>query len=241
MNCSELKDDYELYAMGIADDPERSEIAEHLRTGCPNCTAGLRAARSFNAAMLQSLPLEQPSRLLRERVVNMVGGDSLRRVRRVAILGSLAYATAALLLLMALRSKDTELRDTRAQLARSNMETQRVQDALSILNAPETKAVTFSPGPRGRVFVNPSRGVLLIASNLPRVPEGKAYELWVIPKGGNPKPAGLFNSDTAGNVMYHSPGAVDLASTGAVAVSVEPESGSPQPTTTPVLVVPVAE
>lgn len=241
MTCAELKEDYELHALGVSEDPERSEIEAHLRRGCDECVAGMRAARSFNTIFLQALPQQKPSRALRERIVSAVSGDSVKRLRRVAILGLLASATAAIILLVNLRSRDNELRDARAQLARSSSENQRIQDALSILNAPETRAVTFAPGPRGRVFVNPSRGVLLIASNLPQTQPGRTYALWVIPKAGNPRPAGLFNSDGSGNVIYLSPGAVDLASTGAVAVSVEPESGSPQPTTTPILVVPVAE
>jgi hypothetical protein len=241
MNCSELQDDYELHALGLSEDPERSEIEEHLRRNCPNCVPAMARARSFNSMMLSSLPQQAPSRVLRERVINMAGGDSVKRIRWAAVVGTLLAASASILLLINLRTKESELADARAQLARANVETQRVQDAISILNAPETKAVTFAPGPRGRVFVNPSRGVLLIAGNLPRVPQGRTYELWVIPKGGNPRPAGLFNSDPSGNAVYLSSGAVDLANTGAIAVSVEPEAGSPQPTTTPLLVVPVAE
>jgi len=241
MTCSELRDDYELHALGVSEDPERTEIEAHLRRNCEVCVAGMNQARAFNASFLQTLPEQKPLRALRERVVSSVSGEATKRMRRIAILGSLIFASAAAILLINLRNRENELQETRTQLARSSTENQRIQDALSILNAPETKAVTFAPGPRGRVFVNPSRGVLLIASNLPRTAQGRTYELWVIPKSGAPKPAGLFNSDTTGNAVFLSPGAVDLASTGAVAVSVEPEAGSPQPTTTPVLVVPVAE
>ena len=44
MTCEELKEMYELYAMGVSDDPERDEITEHLGRGCEACTAGVKRA-----------------------------------------------------------------------------------------------------------------------------------------------------------------------------------------------------
>jgi anti-sigma-K factor RskA len=108
---------------------------------------------------------------------------------------------------------------------------------------PETKQVIFGQGqlrpPRGRVLVNAQRGVVLIASNLPPAPYGKIYELWVIPKQGVPRPAGLFQSNPQGNALYLRGGALDMTTTSAIAVTLEPASGSNAPTTTPVVVAPV--
>ena len=71
-------------------------------------------------------------------------------------------------------------------------------------------------------------GVLLIASNLPVLPAGKTYEMWVIPKAGAPRPAGLFQSAPQGTALHILPGVVDSNVT--LAVTIEPESGSPAPT-----------
>ena len=49
-----------------------------------------------------------------------------------------------------------------------------------------------------RVFVNPERGVLLFANNLPRLESGKVFEMWLVPKSGVPRPAGAFRADDAG-------------------------------------------
>lgn len=76
----------------------------------------------------------------------------------------------------------------------------------------------------------------MLASNLPQAPAGKTYELWVIPKGGTPKPSGLFQSDARGAAMYVSTASVDLSNLGAVAVTLEPETGSAAPASTPVIV-----
>jgi anti-sigma-K factor RskA len=79
-----------------------------------------------------------------------------------------------------------------------------------------------------------------MASNLPPAPSGKLYEMWVIPKAGKPVAAGLFQSQTDGTAMHVRRGAVDLDATGAIAVTVENESGADQPTSQPFIVAPVA-
>jgi anti-sigma-K factor RskA len=91
------------------------------------------------------------------------------------------------------------------------------------------------------VFLNPTQGVLLIASNLPPAPLGKLYEMWVIPKTGKPVAAGMFQSQSDGSAMHVRLGAVDLAATGVIAVTVENEAGVDQPTTTPVIAAPVGD
>jgi anti-sigma-K factor RskA len=59
--------------------------------------------------------------------------------------------------------------------------------------------------------------------------------MWVIPKGGKPVPAGLFQSAADGTAMHVLTGPVDVAGTAAVAVTLEPEAGVPQPTSTPII------
>jgi len=107
--------------------------------------------------------------------------------------------------------------------------------ALSILNDPDTKDVSFGqPVARGRVFVSPDKGVVFIAAHLPPLDAHRTFELWVIPARGNPIPAGTFRGEADASAVYVRPGPVVNAA--AVAVTVEPEGGSPQPTTTPFIV-----
>ena len=72
-------------------------------------------------------------------------------------------------------------------------------------------------------------GVLLIASNLPAAGAGKTYEMWVIPKGGAPQPAGLFQSEGTRGLHILS-GPIDVSAIGTVAVTIEPVAGSVTPT-----------
>jgi hypothetical protein len=141
------------------------------------------------------------------------------------------------------RQRDVALAEARSEIRRIAADLASAQSALQFINEPETNQVIFGQGkrqpPRGRVFVNPQRGVLLIASNLPPAPSGRIYELWVITKQGVPQPAGLFQSNLQGNALYLRGGALDVANAGAIAVTLEPASGSNAPTTTPIVVAPV--
>jgi anti-sigma-K factor RskA len=244
MTCDELSDLFELYALGVLEPEERAEIEAHLGRDCATCGGNLRRAMGFNAALLASVPETAPPRRLRRRVLSLVAADRSPWGWTVAASG-LAAALLISVLWFSVRDREraNELARARDTIRRSTAELSRVQQALAFLNEPETKQVGFGKGaprpPRGNVFVNP-RGVLLIASNLPALPAGKTYEMWVIPKGGTPRPAGLFQSDTSGTAFHIQQEPLDLTTTGAVAVSVEPEAGSAQPTTTPIIVAPVA-
>lgn len=137
-----------------------------------------------------------------------------------------------------------ELVDARLELRRANLELARYQQAMRFLDSPETRLVGFGQGqqqpPRGNVFVNASGGVMLIAANLPQLAAGRTYEMWLIPRGQAPRPAGLFKVRADGSAVHILEGQVDTRSLGAVAVSDEPEAGSPAPSTTPIIVAPVS-
>ena len=72
---------------------------------------------------------------------------------------------------------------------------------------------------------------------LPPAPSGKTYQLWYIGAGGTITSAGLFPVDADGSGQALLAG--QAAPTDKVAVSVEPAGGSEQPTTDPVVVLPL--
>ena len=246
MTCAELADSYELHAMRLLEEPERAELEEHLLRGCEQCTQGMRRAMEINVSVMALAPEAQVPKRLRRRVLASVGVESPHwgwtlgwlTVTASLLVGVLWFSVQD-------RRRTAELAEARRAVAGSNVELTKAQEALAILNQPETKQVVFGGAqpapPKGRIFIHRTGGVLLLAANLPPAGPGRTYELWVIPKGGAPRPAGLFQSDERGNAMFFSKGAVDVAALGAVAVSLEPESGSPAPTTTPVIVAPVGD
>jgi hypothetical protein len=241
MTCHELQDAYELHALGVLEGEEKAEIDAHLARGCETCGKGLADARAMNAALLSLVPEKYPSARLKRRVMEGIG------VRHAGWGWTGAFA-AALMLIVALwlavqeRERTAQLAEARRTVLQVSGERDRLTQALQFLSDPQTVPASFGKGPaappRGYVFLHPQLGVLLIASNLPPAGQGKAYEMWVIPKGGAPRPAGLFQSDGA-RAVHILNGPLDVAALGVVAVTVEPEAGSPAPTSQPIIAAPV--
>lgn len=244
MNCSELSELYELYALGVLEETERLEIDAHLARECPNCTVGVKRALAMNAVIQSFVPEAAPSRELRNRVLASVGA---RKQRGFAWWPVWALATAGMMvaaLTFSFREQESnkQLAQARQVINRQSLDLEKSRAILSFLDQPETKQVNFdgktTRPPRGNFFVNPNAGVLMIAQNLPKLAPGKTYQMWVIPKGRDPRPAGIFQPDDAGGVTHLQTGPVDIATIGAVAVSIEPEGGSQKPTEV-ILVAPV--
>jgi|SRR5579863_4624390 len=241
MNCDELREQYELYVLGVLDEPERAEIDEHLRRQGDPCIAGVRRAREVMGSLALAAPESHPSARLRKRITGLVGEEQRGwNWAAIWIAATACLALVAVWLGMERRDQARTLTQVQLEMQGKSAELLRLNEAFALMNDPTARQLVFGEGApkpsRGRVFVSPGQGVLLVASNLPPAPPGKIYEMWVIPKGGKPVPAGLFQSAPDGTAMYLRKGAVDVATTGMIAVTLEPEAGSPQPTTTPIIV-----
>jgi hypothetical protein len=222
MTCDELRQDYTSYALGIADDPERAEIVEHLGRNCPNCVRGVASAMATVTAMSGAVPVTEPPKHLRRRVTSAVEKAPQRSWAATFLPWAITAAMSIALVAIGLTGR------------REGGDTGKLRQALSILNDPAAKDVTFGEAamaPKGRVLVSPGNGVAFMGASLPRIDAGKTFELWVIPVKGNPVPAGVFRSQPDATAVFVRPGPVENPA--AIAVTVEPEGGSAQPTTTP--------
>jgi anti-sigma-K factor RskA len=239
-----VRDLLELYALGALEPEERVGVNEHLQTDCRRCAESLGRALALNAAVLASVPEAAPPGALRKRVVGLTQPERTSWLWQAA--GGLAAALAVVAVWLGIDSRRKTDLIAEGQRERAVLERQlgSAHAALSFLQHPETRPAsgTRDPGqPSGTYFVNPRNGVLLIASRLPQLRPGQTYEMWVIPKGQAPRPAGLFRPDEGGGAVHLQPGPVDATAVQALAITVEPEGGSTAPTTTPMLVSPVAE
>ena len=241
MNCEQLRDHYELYVIGLAEEPESSEIRAHLDRGCEVCMAELKQARGLAALVSGSPAVAEPSAKLRRRILASVGVEQQRfGWAPLWALATVLSIFAAVYFSGREREFAAQVTELQAQERRQIVELTRLNEAFAILSGPDTTEVTFGEGqarpPKGKVFVHPSQGVLLMVSNLPPAQAGKIYEMWLIPKGRMPVPAGLFQSMGDGTALHVQRGAVDVAATGAVAVTLESEGGAAQPTSQPIIV-----
>jgi hypothetical protein len=235
MNCDELRDSFELYALGLLEEgQEKEEIRQHLERGCGTCDANMKDALAVQALMLSQAPEVVPPARLKRRVMGAVGVQPMGWTW-------FAAACAAAMLMLALwfnvvaGERGKELALARQSLTQTEAERDKLEAVFRFLEEPETKQVNFgapaTAPPRGNVYVHPRLGVLLIATNLPPVAADKTYEMWILPKDGSaPRPAGLFQSNQEGSAMHTLSQTVDLKDVGGVAVTVEPVAGSQAPT-----------
>jgi hypothetical protein len=228
MNCDDLRPEYGAYSLGVAEDPELSEISEHLVRGCPECVSGVRSAMGTVVAMSGGVKSVNPPKDLRRRVVAMVSPGPARKGWAFWLPWAVSALLAMVLVSVALPGRVSKSGQTPPNSAR-------LEEILAIINDPVTKDVAFGDASaRGRFFVSPGKGVVFIAARLPKLAPGRTFEMWVIPASGKPIPAGTFNALEDSTAVYVHQGPVENAA--AMAISVEPAGGSQQPTTTPIVV-----
>jgi anti-sigma-K factor RskA len=156
-----------------------------------------------------------------------------------------AVAVASTVGLVRARAELADLRAdivaVEAQLAEADQRTVRAtaevrvqQQALDVLASPDLVRATLDGLPpaanaRAQALLSPSRGTLVLsATGLPAPPAGRTYQLWAI-VGSQAVSAGVFTPDADGlsrviaTVAFNGPPV-------ALAVTLEPEGGVPQPT-----------
>lgn len=229
------------YAVDALDDDERTRFAEHLRR-CPDCRAEVASLREAAAAL--SLEPVAPPPHLRDSVLagieairplppltDVAGAEipavASRRRPRVPWPTLLVAASVALLAvvggLLWLRPADDRPTPVTATT------TERV------LAADDATRVTqrFEDGSRATVVVSRSEGrAVILTEDMELAPAGKDYELWLVDAEGHMEPAGLMPDDPDATMLLHG----DVSGATGVGVTVEPDGGSPEPTSEPIVV-----
>jgi anti-sigma-K factor RskA len=220
-----------LYALGALTPAEAAAVAAHIE-GCAECRAEyqlLRPAVTALGASAQSYADDLgPGPLLKARVMREVRaskrGSGVERFRWqtfAAIAASLVFVIGALLVDMSLDNRVK--RETAQMVAQS--------EALADIASADAKRYRFGSG---AVFVRGSHLYVALPA-LAAPPPGKVYQAWTLPKGSKRMaPSITFTPTDRDQTIIRLPqSAFGVA---AVAVSVEPEGGSKQPTTKPIAV-----
>ena len=178
-----------------------------------------------------------------------VGGSARTSVvdlRWLAVAASLLVAVAAGAYAAQLRGRvsDLESQLDRAilradagerRLAEVVQTAAQAQSSVAVLTAPDLARIdltgqSVSPAASARAFWSRSRGLVFTASNLPALPPGRTYQLWVITANPAPISAGLLKPDAGGRVAAVFDTPPDLPKPVAMAVTIEPEGGVASPT-----------
>jgi anti-sigma-K factor RskA len=244
-----------LYAMGALDQRDRAMFEAHLLT-CQECRREVDSFVPIVAGLGSAVPEIVPPHTLRARVLGAITGgrisETLAARSSVTSRGGWLAAAAGVLLAAALgyatwdrqrqvRDLQDQLRDVNArarvleaQVAEANRTTGIVRAHLAVLTAPDMARVDLvgedpARSASGRAYWSRSQGLVFTASNLPALPPGRTYQLWVVTATA-PVSAGLLEPDQAGNVsaIFETP--PDLPQPLAMAVTIEPAGGVPAPT-----------
>ena len=209
------------HVLGALEGEDASRFAAHLAAGCTECE---RAIVEYQEALARAAAdlREAPPARVRHALLERIGEAPARRSHVGQALGwaasvALAAGIGAVVSASWVRARYEvrleqmagEAAGLRAELA-EQMRTvsdlrQRLGEqerTLALLGDPETRLVTLGgltphPQAQARIIWNAHAGGLLVAADLPPLPEGKIYELWAI-AGGKPLPAGLFGVDAQG-------------------------------------------
>ena len=249
-----LREQLPVYAIGALTGEERAVVESHVR-GCATCMAELVGFLPVSSALAQIVPQYDPPAALRARVLASTGARVLAMPARRSVSGWAPWLAAAAMLLVAIglggyagtlrervRTLEGELRDALLRVddgeRRVNVALQAANDAqtpLAIITAPDVRQIYLAgqrvaPQAQARTFWSRSRGVVLTAANLPALPPGRTYQLWFVTPQQQKVSVGLLKPDTGGRVTAILSSATNLPDPAAVAVTIEPEGGVPQPT-----------
>ena len=238
------------YALDALEPPERVRFERHLK-GCDRCAAEVRALSEDAVRLAWSTAAPAPA-AMRERVLAAVRATPQegaparapqlpphvwgtqppparsRAPRPRPLFVPFATATAAAALVVA------SLFAVQANESRDKLDAAQAQarEIAHVLAAPDARATSGKDG-QGRsigVIASASEGRAVVSlSGYESAPSGRVRQLWLMRPNAQPRSLGLFEDDTPLVAAGLTKSATSLA------VTVEPDGGSAQPTTQPVV------
>jgi anti-sigma-K factor RskA len=252
------EENLELYALGALPEAEAAAVKAHV-PGCRECAAKLAEALGNVAVLALAAEQEKPAAAVKEKLFARIAAESaatrqaapeagrreivqeVKRARASWWNWVLVPATAMLLLLCAElyrenRTLTGELQEAQRIAADFERERLHVMGLVNALSAKDTETIRLAstkdgiPGSGAVVRYNKRLGKVLYTAELPALPAGKVYQMWLVPTSGAPISAGTF---MAVGTKRAEPWEAEVPANSepkAFAVTVEPAGGVPQPT-----------
>lgn len=233
------------YALDALDELERARFEQHL-SGCEDCRAEVAELRE-TAAFLAEATATPPPESLRESVLAGIkqvrplppevtrpaampdltpaGSTRAHRSRRRAWMPFLVAAALAVLVGIGAMVVQPWADDDADRGTLTATE--------QVLRADDAEEVFVDLGAAGRATVVRSKSVdraVIVTEDMVDAPSGKAYELWFQTPTEDMVPAGMMPEGSDQTMLLEGPAADAIA----VGITVEPEGGSPAPTTKPI-------
>lgn len=241
--------DAELLASHIEECPEcRSEMDQWFETAAMlACDAPLlEPSPGLRDRILRNVNRSLTSTQIggtNSEATNVVPMPARRKEKRsswqtwMAIAAGLAFA-AFVVSLFALWSQNKAAREELASLANqvkdAQMQLARQREVIEIVTTPGTRTIELAgtevaPDAHATVAIGRNGRAVLLANNLPPVPEEKAYQLWFL-SGGKPLPGKVFTPDETGNGTLEDQVPANVKGTVGFAITLEPKTGVTAPT-----------
>ena len=226
-------------ALSALDTAEAQALNEHLKN-CAECRKELDEWQATAAALALGSNPAEPSPQVRERILDEVRKDlsepnvvPFRSTPRnlwssFGALGAMAAAVLFTALIVGLVVLWREYNAMQKELAQFREFAQLVTSPGSRMS--ELKATVAGAGASAMIAYDSNGHAMLMAGNLPNLPQGKAYQLWFIVGNKAPLPGKTFAPDNEGKGMLRQEMPREALNSPVFAVTVEPEGGSNAPT-----------
>jgi len=236
----------EAYALGAVAPEEGAHIEEHL-SECLACWDHLSQSQRAAALLALAVPLEEPREGLRQRIIAQARREAELaaqpsptgrgwRLPRFAAMGATAVALTAVgalsWSLVETRNLRSDYDDIQQQATITGQRAEVATKLVGIISRPDAKseAMVASGIAAGTTayyaWTRDGKLGAIICHDLPPAPEGKVYQVWIT-CGPEPVNGGTFTA-WQGQCQHIVPLNCTSPLSG-VAVSVEPEGGSPSP------------
>jgi anti-sigma-K factor RskA len=135
-----------------------------------------------------------------------------------------------------LSNSETAMDDLRKKLEDQKHQSEDFSQILEVTGKPGVRVAWLSgqspaPSSAGTFFWDTKRHQYLLMGSFPPVPQGKAFQLWLVTPAKKIS-AGLIQTNPFGGEIYTTaPIAIDSSDVTAVGITLEPDRGSPSPTT----------
>lgn len=257
-----MLDSVAVYALGAIPPSEAKAVREHIDS-CATCREEYRqllpavTAVGYSAeACADGTQGAMASQFLKARIMKAVRAEGRAKtaaavdgaasaMRRSRPIVWPAYAVAAACILIALStsianiSLNEEVKQSQAQVAQGSARAISLsrglqQQRMMLADLVAGDSVRY-PVPNGQVIRHGNRLYIALAS-APMPPKGKVYQAWMLHDGAKTMvPSVTFMPNRHGVAVISLP--ANASALAAVAVSIEPDGGSKQPTSKPTFVV----